>query len=152
LGASLPQLNARANTGNLVTFTNMTPASNGILTITVAPATANTVNDGVINAFTMTEHGATGMAARTGEDFGTASLAEGVDAKEEYASVYPNPAEDEITIEINSPITGAQVFSLSFRDARGMQVFSHQLEAKGETMHIRASGLRRISCSRDFTF
>jgi len=49
-------VNARSNANQLVNFTNISPTAIGEIPITVAPATTNSTNVGVINAIILTEH------------------------------------------------------------------------------------------------
>ena len=127
-------VNARSNANQLVNFTNISPTAIGEIAITVAPATTNSTNVGVINAIILTEHDAisipggrtTQVVTITGDEKPSPSIAD-------YVNVFPNPVEDHVNVEINSSLPTPETFSIEFVDIRGAQVYSRQVESQDGT-------------------
>ena len=130
-------VNARSNANQLVNYTNISPTAIGEIAITVAPATTNSTNVGVINAMILTEHDAisnpggrtTQVVTITGDETPSPSISD-------YVNVFPNPVEDYVNVEINSSLLTAETFSIEFVDIRGAQVYSRQVESQDGTNHV----------------
>lgn len=117
------EIDASQNSTTLLDFTDLSPDSNGEMTIDVAPATTETDNEGMINAIVLSEHDITSastarMAYQVISSEGTRGAA---------VQFFPNPVPEYVTVAI-PPEAATATYRLQVYNLRGSSMLQYQLE------------------------
>jgi predicted esterase len=143
IGSRSVTIDAKGNASNLVNIAQVTPSGSGEIIITVAPATLNSSNHGVVNAIILSETSGSSSARMASAKNDADQIKTIAVETTQTLKYFPNPVTDRLTISIDpSLVTGDA--TIEFYDLKGALLitrsleFSSQQDATVDTMNLPA--------------